>query len=183
MHACLVTQSCQLFATPWSVASQSPLSMWFSKQQYWSGLPFPPPGNLFQPWNWTCVSYVSYTDWQVGSLIPLGKPLVKMDFTANPCAYMSLLIMGWHPRLCWLPMSLPMHVYIYREVFLDLRSDHLISYFSRAQLLQLVLSLEHLQKMKFQFNSTGYHQLSSPRAHLSPTSVLSCLVINTSGKL
>ena len=88
----------------------------------------------------------------MGYLIPLGKPLVKMDFTANACAYMSILIMGWHPLLFLLLMSLPMHVYIYREVFLDLRSDHLISYFSRAQLLQLALSLEHLQKMKFLFN-------------------------------
>lgn len=43
-------------------------------------------------------------------------------------------------------------------------------YSSRAQLLQLALSLEHLQKMKFLFNFAWYHQLSSPRAHLSPTS-------------
>ena len=33
-------------ATPWTVASQAPLSMGFSKQEYWSGLPFPFPGNL-----------------------------------------------------------------------------------------------------------------------------------------
>ena len=36
----------QLFATPWTVALQAPLSMGFSRQEYWSGLPFPPPGNL-----------------------------------------------------------------------------------------------------------------------------------------
>ena len=33
-------------ATPWTVALQAPLSMGFSRQEYWSGLPFPPPGNL-----------------------------------------------------------------------------------------------------------------------------------------
>ena len=34
----------QLFVTPWTVALQAPLSMEFSKQEYWSGLPFPDPG-------------------------------------------------------------------------------------------------------------------------------------------
>ena len=33
-----------LFATPWTIALQAPLSMGFSKQEFWSGLPFPPPG-------------------------------------------------------------------------------------------------------------------------------------------
>ena len=35
-----------LFATPWTVACQAPLSMGFSRQEYWSGLPFPSPGDL-----------------------------------------------------------------------------------------------------------------------------------------
>ena len=35
-----------LFATPWTVACQAPLSMGFSRQEYWSGLPFPLPGDL-----------------------------------------------------------------------------------------------------------------------------------------
>ena len=39
----------RLFATPWTVAHQAPLSMGFSKQQYWSGVPFPSPGNLPDP--------------------------------------------------------------------------------------------------------------------------------------
>ena len=39
----------RLFATPWTIAHQSPLSMGFSRQEYWSGLPFPPPGDLPQP--------------------------------------------------------------------------------------------------------------------------------------
>ena len=36
----------RLFVTPWTVANQAPLSMGFSRQEYWSGLPFPSPGNL-----------------------------------------------------------------------------------------------------------------------------------------
>jgi len=35
--------------TPWTVAHQAPLSMGFSKQEHWSGLPFPPPGDLPNP--------------------------------------------------------------------------------------------------------------------------------------
>ena len=42
-------------ATPWTVARQSPLSMGFSRQEYWSGLPWPPPGDLpdpgIEPWS------------------------------------------------------------------------------------------------------------------------------------
>ena len=47
--ACLVTHCVQLFATLWTVARQAPLSMGFSWQGYWSGLPFPSPGNLLNP--------------------------------------------------------------------------------------------------------------------------------------
>ena len=36
----------RLFGTPWTVACQAPLSMGFSRQEYWSGLQFPPPGDL-----------------------------------------------------------------------------------------------------------------------------------------
>ena len=35
--------------TPWTVAHQAPLSMKFSRQEYWSGLPFSPPGDLSAP--------------------------------------------------------------------------------------------------------------------------------------
>ena len=39
----------QLFVTLWTVAYQAPRSMEFSRQEYWSGLPCPPPGDLFDP--------------------------------------------------------------------------------------------------------------------------------------
>ena len=39
----------QFFATPWTVAGQAPLSMGFPRQEYWSGLPFPSPGDLSDP--------------------------------------------------------------------------------------------------------------------------------------
>ena len=39
----------QLFTTPWTVAHQAPLSLGFPRQEYWSGSPFPSPGNLSNP--------------------------------------------------------------------------------------------------------------------------------------
>ena len=42
--------SFQLFVTPWTVAHQAPLSMEFSRQEYWSGLPFPSPGIFPTQW-------------------------------------------------------------------------------------------------------------------------------------
>ena len=39
----------QLLVTPWTVVHQAPLSVGFSRQEYWSGLPFPSPGDLPDP--------------------------------------------------------------------------------------------------------------------------------------
>ena len=39
----------QLFATPWTGAHKAPLSLGVSRQEYWNGLPFPPPGDLPNP--------------------------------------------------------------------------------------------------------------------------------------
>ena len=48
MHAWVLSHV-QLFAIQWTTASQAPLSIEFSKQEYWSGLPFPSPGDLPDP--------------------------------------------------------------------------------------------------------------------------------------
>ena len=45
----LVVSHVQFFATPWTVACQAPLSREFSRQEYWSGLPLPTPGDLINP--------------------------------------------------------------------------------------------------------------------------------------
>ena len=49
-YTCACVLSCvQLFVTPWTVAHQAPLSMEFSRQEYWNGLPWPPPRDLLDP--------------------------------------------------------------------------------------------------------------------------------------
>ena len=45
----LVSKSCLTLVTPWTVAYQAPVSMGFSRQEDWSGLPFPSPGDLPVP--------------------------------------------------------------------------------------------------------------------------------------
>ena len=51
----LVTKSHPILASPWTVTFQAPLSMGFSRQEHWSGLPFPSPGDLpnpgIKPWS------------------------------------------------------------------------------------------------------------------------------------
>ena len=51
LHVCMLSCfSCvQLFVTLWTIVCQAPLSMGFSRQEYWSGLPRPPPGDIPNP--------------------------------------------------------------------------------------------------------------------------------------
>ena len=50
LYACVQLLShVRLFAAPWTVAHQVPLSMEFSRQEYWNGFPFPSPGDLPEP--------------------------------------------------------------------------------------------------------------------------------------
>ena len=50
MHACSVTESCLTLCDPMDyIAHQAPLPMEFSRQEYWSKLPFPTPGDLTDP--------------------------------------------------------------------------------------------------------------------------------------
>ena len=74
VHVCML--SCvQLFATLWTVARQAPLSSEFPRQEYWSGLPFPPPGDPPDPG--LNSGLLCLLHWQVSSLPLLlsGKPL------------------------------------------------------------------------------------------------------------
>ena len=56
---CVCSVMSDSFATPRTIAYQASPPVIFSRQEYWSGLPFPPPGNLSQPRDQTRVSCVS----------------------------------------------------------------------------------------------------------------------------
>ena len=66
----------EFFVTPWTVACQAPLSLGFSRQESWSGLPFPTPGDLPDPG----IEPMS-TAWQMGSLSlsHLGSPSLNRN--------------------------------------------------------------------------------------------------------
>ena len=64
----------RLFETPWTVACQALLSMGFSRQEYWSGLPCPPPRGSSLPRDWTHVSCISWIAGRCLTTEPPGKP-------------------------------------------------------------------------------------------------------------
>ena len=74
---CLVIESCpDSLVTPWTVACQAPLSVGFSRQKYWSGLPFPSPGILSNPGIKPQSSVSPALAGRFFTAEPTGKPLV-----------------------------------------------------------------------------------------------------------
>ena len=69
----------QLFAMPWTVAHQAPLSMGFSRQEFWSGLPFPSPGDLPDPGIKPTSLASSALVGRFFTTVPLGKPKGSVD--------------------------------------------------------------------------------------------------------
>ena len=68
----------QFFATPWTVACQATLSIGLSRQEYWSGSPCPPPGDLPDHRDWTHISYACCTGkWVPLPLVPPQKPAMQ----------------------------------------------------------------------------------------------------------
>ena len=92
----LVTKSWLTLATPWTVAPQAPLSMGFSRQEYWSGLPFPSPGDLpdseIEPTSPTlqmvsCIAFIFLTEWATRE----ARVWTLSAYPSKLCHFMS----GW----------------------------------------------------------------------------------------
>ena len=79
MYACVLSHA-QLFATPWTVACKAPLSMEFSRQEYCSGLPFPSPGDLFDPGITPMTHLFPALAGRFFTTVPLGNPTVLSKF-------------------------------------------------------------------------------------------------------
>ena len=82
---CMYAQSCPILfdLTPWTVAHQASLSMGFPRQEYWSGLPFPTPGD--PPRDWTQVSCISCIGRQIlyhWAIMPITS---YKSFKAHTC--------------------------------------------------------------------------------------------------
>ena len=81
----LVAKLCLTLATPWTVVCQAPLSVGFPRQEYWSGLSIPYPGDLLEPGIGTASPALT-----VGSFTtePAGKPNNKH----HSCAYLYFCV-------------------------------------------------------------------------------------------
>ena len=98
----------QLFATPWTVACQAPLSMRFFRQEYWNGLPFPTPGDLPNPGiestslmspALACRFFYffgnSHSVWRASLVAEMVKNLPAMQETQEICVWS----LGWEDPL------------------------------------------------------------------------------------
>ena len=85
------------FVTPWTVARQAPLSVGFSRQEYWSGLPFPPPGDHPDPG-------IEHTSPALAGRFFISEPPVtpKSEFVSIFCIcfhWLSAILLGSSLRL------------------------------------------------------------------------------------
>ena len=76
---CSQSHSC-VFTIPWTVARKAPLSMEFSRQEYCSGLPFPSPGDLFDPGITPMTHLFPALAGRFFTTVPLGNPTVLSKF-------------------------------------------------------------------------------------------------------
>ena len=90
MCACVLSDV-RVFATLWAVAHQSPLSMEFSRQEYWSGFPFTPPGDLPNP-----------------GIEPTSPALASRSFTTAPPRKPSVITVN-----CWFILSVLFRIYFF----------------------------------------------------------------------
>ena len=87
-----------LFATPWTVAYQAPLSMEFSRQEYWSGVPLPSPSRVYSLHKLLEVSSFPQTEEPIieyQNLALHGAALEVIDLTSLPCMRTSLTAFLW----------------------------------------------------------------------------------------
>ena len=80
MEKCQSLSCAQLFVTPWTAACQAPLFVEFSRQEYWSGLPFPPPGDLPDPGirprdqtHVSCIAGIFFTIWATKETMEMNE--------------------------------------------------------------------------------------------------------------
>ena len=107
---CMHAQSCSTLFNPVTIAHQAPLSMGISRQEYWSGLPFPPPEDLPDPGIKLCLLRLLH--WQAGSLplSHLGPLLFQNSGLSWPLLYLITTILQALP---------PTAKYIIFSVFLS----------------------------------------------------------------
>ena len=78
-----------LFGTPWTAACQAPLSMEVFRQEYKSGLPFPPPGDLPNPWIEPAAPGSLALVGRFFTIVPSEKPIKSLRCPVLSCSVTS----------------------------------------------------------------------------------------------
>ena len=127
----LVTKSCPTLVTPWTIALQVPLSLGFSRQEYWSGLPFPSPGDLSNPG------------------IKPGSPELQVDSLPTDLqGKPPILLNSSEKKPCQIPM-LEIHLLAYTTLYYFWSSSHFPAsvFFTKSfHLLTLLTSYQNKQE-------------------------------------
>ena len=106
---CWLSFQVRLFATPWTAAYQAPPSMGFSRQEYWSGLPFPSPGESSQPRDRTQVSHIAgrcFNLWATREALSVYRKMQKsgltesIAFVCNSAIWSQYSVFS-HPEFPW----------------------------------------------------------------------------------
>ena len=116
----MLSQSCLTLVTPYTIARQVPLSTGFFRREYWSGLPFPPPGDLPWPRNWTHVSYIFCTRDRFFTTAPHGKPPRNFTLRELRPIWHHAPIFQFLDNLSYLSWSLSTSTYHYQDYILKL---------------------------------------------------------------
>ena len=106
MCKCLLSQSCLILATPWTVACQDPLSVGFPRQENWSGLPCPLPGGLLdlriKPASPALAGWFFTTE-------PPGKSPVSWYPVQKPFS-----VLGCHDLFCRVTLQILLYVHCFQ---------------------------------------------------------------------
>ena len=112
LHGCQnLHESSHLFVTLWTVACRAALSMWFFRQEYWSGLPLPPPADLPDQGS-ICLSCYR---WILYSLSHWGKPLTSVSVVYS---FLSLAVFHCMAVLVCLSIPLLMDIWVVSSFWL-----------------------------------------------------------------
>ena len=137
-------------AIPWTVAHQAPLSMGFSRQEYWNGLPFPSPGDLPDPW--------------IETASPVSTALAEGFFTTEPPGkphiYSHIYLIFLYNT--YIKMKIYVYIYIYLHSFSKIRNllQICMSSLCRSPHGEFLrsLSLQNIQShLHFYKNHSGCH--------------------------
>ena len=146
LSAACVFSRVRLLATPWTVAHQAPLSMGFPRQEYWSGLPLPPSGNLPGPG----IEPATLVSWIGRQVLFHCVTWESRGLSEASCLLSADLVPGWRkPLLVLAPACLHIH-----------RSDHFLPWISCFSITQIFV-LPHVSHTVCCLGKFGFYRPQS----------------------